>query len=97
MNRFCAPYWVGEAATTQYNYLYNANVDSVFQKRYFSEKSQNGDPVGATPDNKAVNGQLKFDPEWNAYYAGLDDQGGNIAMQRDMAVIMVPSDQAMAE
>lgn len=97
MNRFCAPYWVGEAATTQYNYLYNTNVDSVFQKRYFSEKSQDGNPVGATPDNKAVNGQLKFDPEWNAYYAGLDDQGGNIAMQRDMAVIMVPSDQAMAE
>ena len=97
LNRFCAPYWVGESATTQYNYLYNNNVDSVFQKRYFSEKSQNGNPVGATPDNKAVNGQLKYDPEWNAYYAGLDDQGGNIAMQRDMAVMMVPSDQAMEE
>ena len=97
LNRFCAPYWVGESATTQYNYLYNKNVDSVFQKRFFSEKSQNGNPVGATPDNKAVNGQLKYDPEWNAYYAGLDDQGGNIAMQRDMAVMMVPSDQAMEE
>ncbi len=97
LNRFCAPYWVGESATTQYNYLYNNNVDSVFQKRFFSEKSQNGNPVGATPDNKAVNGQLKYDPEWNAYYAGLDDQGGNIAMQRDMAVMMVPSDQAMEE
>ena len=97
LNRFCAPYWVGESATTQYNYLYNNNVDSVFQKRYFSEKSQDGNPVGATPDNKAVNGQLKYDPEWNAYYAGLDDQGGNIAMQRDMAVMMVPSDKAMEE
>ncbi len=97
LNRFCAPYWVGESATTQYNYLYNTNVDSVFQKRYFSEKSQDGNPVGATPNNKAVNGQLKYDPEWNAYYAGLDDQGGNIAMQRDMAVMMVPSDQAMEE
>ena len=97
LNRFCAPYWVGESATTQYNYLYNTNVDSVFQKRYFSEKSQDGNPVGATPNNKAVNGQLKYDPEWNAYYAGLDDQGGNIAMQRDMAVMMVPSDKAMEE
>jgi len=97
LNRFCAPYWVGEAATTQYNYLYNTSVDSVFQKRFFSEKSQGGQPVGASPDNKAVNGLLKYDPEWNAYYAGLDDQGGNVAMQRDMAVMMVPSDKAMSE
>ncbi len=97
LERFCAPYWVGEATTTQYNYLYDRNVDSVFQKRFFSEKSQGGTPLNATPDNGAVNGLLKFDPEWNAYYAGLNDQGGNIALQRDMAVMMVPSDQAMTE
>lgn len=97
MERFCAPYWVGEATTTQYNYMYDANVDSVFQKRFFSEKSQGGRPLNVTPDNGPVNGLLKFDPEWNAYYSGLDDQGGNIALQRDMAVIMVPSDKALEE
>lgn len=97
LERFCAPYWVGETTTTQYNYLYNQNVDSVFQKRFFSEKSQEGQPLNATPDNGPVNGLLKFDPEWNAYYAGLNDQGGNIALQRDMAVMMVPSDEAMTE
>ncbi len=97
LERFCAPYWVGEATTTQYNYLYDRNVDSVFQKRFFSEKSQEGVTLNATPDNGPVNGLLKFDPEWNAYYAGLNDQGGNIALQRDMAVMMVPSDQAMTE
>ena len=97
LERFCAPYWVGEAVTTQYNYLYDRNVDSVFQKRFFSEKSQEGRALNATPDNGPVNGLLKFDPEWNAYYAGLDDQGGNIALQRDMAVIMVPSDDALTE
>ena len=97
MERFSAPYWVGETSTTQYNYLYNTHVDSVYQKRYFSEKSQGGLPLNATPDNGPVNGLLKFDPEWNAYYAGLDDQGGNIALQRDMAVMMVPSDQAMEQ
>ena len=97
LERFCAPYWVGEATTTQYNYLYDKNVDSVFQKRFFSEKSQGGTPLNATPTNGPVNGLLKFDPEWNAYYAGLNDQGGNIALQRDMAVMMVPSDEAMNE
>ena len=95
LERYCAPYPLDQATTTQYNYLYNTNVDTVFQKRFFSEKSQNGLPVNATPDQGPVNGQLKFDPEWNAYYAGLNDQSGNIAMQRDMAVMMVPSNAAM--
>lgn len=95
LERFCAPYPLDQATTTQYNYLNGTSVDTVFQKRFFSEKSQDGRSVNATPDRGAVNGQLKFDPEWNAYYAGLNDQGGNIAMQRDMAVMMVPSDSAM--
>lgn len=95
LERFCAPYPVDEAITTQYNYLYDTHVDTVFQKRFFSEKSQDGQRLNATPDKGPVNGLLKFDPEWNAYYAGLNDQGGNIAMQRDMAVMMVPSDDAM--
>ena len=95
LERFCAPYPLDQATTTQYNYLNGTNVDTVFQKRFFSEKSQGGRALNATPDRGAVNGQLKFDPEWNAYYAGLNDQGGNIAMQRDMAVMMVPSDSAM--
>ena len=95
LERYCAPYPINQATTTQYNYLYDANVDTVFQKRFFSEKSQDGQSVDKTPDNGAVNGQLKFDPEWNAYYTGLNDQDGNIAMQRDMAVMMVPSDEAL--
>ena len=97
LERYCAPYPLDQATTMQYNYLYDTNVDTVFQKRFFSEKSQNGDPVNTTPDKGPVNGQLKFDPEWNAYYSGLNDQSGNIVMQRDMAVIMVPSDAAMEE
>ena len=95
LERFCAPYPMDQATATQYNYLYDAHVDTVYQKRFFSEKSQDGQPVKNTPDKGPVNGQLKFDPEWNAYYAGLNDQDGNVVMQRDMAVIMVPSDDAM--
>ena len=98
MERFCAPYPDRtQSVTRQYNYLYDTNVDTVFQKRFFSEKSQDGDKLERSPDNKAVPALLKFDPEWNAYFSGLNDESGNIVMQRDMAVIMVPSDEAMEE
>ena len=97
LERYCAPYPLDQATTTQYNFLYDTNVDTVYQKRFFSRKSQGGNPVNSTPDKGPVNGMLKFDPEWNAYYSGLNDQDGNIVMQRDMAVIMVPSDQALNE
>lgn len=97
IERFCAPYPLSQDITTQYNYLYDTQVDTVFQKRFFSEKSQDGRSLNATPDRGPVNGQLKFDPEWNAYYSGLNDQSGNTAMQSNMAVMMVPSNQALEE
>ncbi len=98
MERFCAPYPdLNLTVTRQYNYLYNTNVDTVFQKRFFSEKSQGEDALDETPDHKPVPAKLKFDPEWNDYYAGHNSEEGNIVMQRDMGVIMVPSDEAMTE
>ena len=103
LERFCAPYpdqhpERNGSMTMQYNYLYeNQQVDTVFQKRFFSEKSQGGNPVSITPTNGPVSAKLKFDPEWNEYFSGLNDQGGNIALQRDMAVMMVPSNQAMLD
>lgn len=103
MERFCAPYPDmnpdrAGSMTMQYNYLYeNRQTDTVFQKRFFAEKSQNGNKVTVAPYNGKISAWLKFDPEWNEYYAGLDDQAGNVALQRDMAVIMVPSDEAMNE
>ena len=102
LERFCAPYpdtnpQANGSVTMLYNAQYGTNVDTVFQKRFFSEKSQNGLPLNMTPRRGAVNGMLKFDPEWNAYYTGLNDQAGNIALQRDMAVIMVPSNEALED
>ena len=98
MERFCAPYPdLNLTVTRQYNYLYNTNVDTVFQKRFFSEKSQGENALDETPDHKPVPAKLKFDPEWNDYYAGRNSEEGNIVMQRDMGVIMVPSDEAMTE
>ena len=102
MERFCAPYpdtnpQANGSVTMLYNAQYGTNVDTVFQKRFFSEKSQGGMPLNMTPRRGAVNGMLKFDPEWNSYYTGLNDQEGNVALQRDMAVIMVPSNEALEE
>ena len=99
LERFCAPYPLSRELIQQYNYLYDTNVDTVFQKRFFSEKSQNGVSVNTLPDRmtSVEKIRLKFDPEWNDYYAGLNDAEGNIAMQRDMGVMMVPSDEALDE
>lgn len=102
LERFCAPYPDRNpeqqgSVTMQYNRLYEANVDTVFTKRFFSDKSVGGVSLLQTPAGKAVNGTLKYDPEWNAYYAGLNSEEGNVVMQRDMGVMMVPSDEALTK
>lgn len=95
LERFCAPYYSKEA-TLQYNRIFNLNVDSVYQKRYFSNRSQDGNPLIVTPDNKAVNGILKFDPGWSAYFVNTAvSTTFEKALQQDMAIMMVPSNEAM--
>ncbi|MBO6030689.1 MAG: hypothetical protein J6Q22_04390, partial [Prevotella sp.] len=99
LERFCAPYPDGKdlAKTERYNYLYGTSVDTVYTKRFFNEKNQVA--VNRTPDGGGVPAQLLFDPEWNSYYStsNKDNSEGNAAEQRDMAVMMVPSDDAMKE
>ena len=100
LERFCAPYPdrnpdQNGSVTQQYNYLYGTNVDTVFTKRFFSKKSLNGDPQTQDPNDKYVSSLLKYDPGWNAYFAGLKSEG-NISLQKDMAVMMVPSNEAMS-
>ena len=99
LERYCAPYPDEHpdrdgSLTQQYNRLYpNNQTDTVYQKRFFSNKSQGGTGLYRSPNNGAVT-PLKFDPEWNSYYAG-DASTGNTAIQRNMAVMMVPSNQAL--
>ena len=99
LERFCAPYPDGKdlAKTNHYNYLYNTNVDTVYTKHFFNEKR--GVQIDETPDGGSVPAQLMFDPEWNSYYStsNKDASEGNAAEQRDMAVMMVPTDAAMRE
>lgn len=100
LERFCAPFWVGKEMTEQYNYMYGTNVDSVFQKRFFSLKSQKGAPL-LVDDYENVfsesNDVLTFDPEWNTYFTGSATTSQEERMKADMAVMLVPSNKALDE
>ena len=96
LNRYCAPYYAGDDATREYNRLYNTSIDSLFQKRFFSERSQRGIPLEVTPDEGPVNGLLKFDPGWNQFYSTTTTSTSmNVALQENMGVMLVPSDAAL--
>ena len=96
LNRYCAPYYAGDEATREYNRLYNANIDSLYEKRYFSERSKGAQPLDLTPDEGPVNGLLKFDPGWNKFYSSTTNSTtANVALQENMGVMLVPSDEAL--
>ncbi len=98
LNRFCAPYYAGDNAVSEYNRLYNTSVDSVFEKRYFSKKSRGGVPVDLTPapEEGPVNGMLKFDPGWNQLYSStMALSNTTVAVQENMSLMIVPSNTAL--
>ena len=95
LDRFSAPFY-NATLTERYRLLKGNEVDSVFQKRYFSKRSQNdveldndrgSDPLGNPTGNK-VNYALNFDPGWNTYKAD-----SRTAKEVDMAVIFAPTDE----
>jgi len=98
LERYSAPYY-NATATSNYNRIYNANVDSVYQKRYFALRSQPTNGVEANilaPDGSPVVGTLKFDPGWNGFYAStVTTTGNDVAMQENMAVMLVPTNEAL--
>ncbi len=99
LQRFCAPYPDDKklTRTVEYNRLYEKSVDTVYTKKFFNNKK--GVEVTRTPDGGAAPALLRFDPEWNSYYAASYKSAtdGNAAEQRDMAVMMVPTNKAMQE
>lgn len=97
LNRFCAPYYAGKTQTDEYNRLYpNMHVDSLFEKRYFSERSHGGQPLDLTPEGGPVNGTLKFDPGWNQFYSETTNStAANVALQENMGVMLVPTNAAL--
>ena len=96
LDRFCAPYY---DAQTTLNYNDNAKlnnthqIDSIYQWRYFSERSQGAqalerDPQGVKlPTDKL----LRFDPGWNQYYSSYG------TMLADMGTMFVPTDKSIKD
>ena len=94
LDRFSAPYY--DATTTKnYNDYAEANklahIDSIFQKRYLSTRSQGG-TLTLDPNNNTAQYVLPFDPGWNNYNNGTND-----ASNKDIAAMFVPTDEALTE
>jgi len=95
LNRYCAPYYAGDDATREYNRLYQANIDSLFDKRFFSKHNRSGEVLETTPDEGPASGLLKFDPGWNQFSSVTNTADPNVALQENMGVMLVPSDAAL--
>ncbi len=104
IDRFSAPFY-SSTLTDRYRLIYGNAVDSVFQKRYFSTRSQGntelysdagtdpvGNPNGNTVFNDNANKPLPYDPGWNTYVAD-----SKTAKEQDMAAIFCPTDQKLME
>lgn len=93
LDRFSAPY--ADANTTKaYNDWAMQNgrtqIDQIYQLRYLSNRSQNGEVNNEEPNGGTVyDGLLRFDPGWNQYYPS---SGTTIT---DMGAMFVPNDEAM--
>lgn len=89
LDRFSAPYYNG-ALTQAYRQL-NPAVDSVFEKRYLSARSQGGGALDHDPARNPVSFYLNYDPGWNTYF------NSSHGVQVDMGAMFVPSDVALSK
>lgn len=102
IERFAAPK-DSVGLTRTYNQNKGTSYDSVFVKRYFSDRSagstQSNDVPFKTDKNGAPfddgNTKLKYDPGWNAYVPPI--MNDREPMMEDVALMLVPSDAAMTE
>ena len=97
LQRYSVLDYCGDEVTRAYNANRGTDVDSVFQLRYFSKRSQGGREFTTTHNQKSqANGELSFDPGWNSYYI-VSNEKSETALQQDMAVMLVPSNEALNE
>ena len=91
LDRFAAPYY-NKQLTDQYKALNDIKADSIFEKRYISNRSQGGGKIAKRPDGSSFGEQqfLPFDPGWNQYAVS-----SSTVKEQDMAAMFVPSDAAM--
>jgi hypothetical protein len=97
LQRYSVIDYCGDEVTRAYNANRGTDVDSVFQQRYFSKRSQGGAEFTTTHNQKSQPfGELSYDPGWNSYFV-LSSETSDISLQQDMAVMLVPSDKALTE
>ena len=81
-----------------FNLSKGTNYDSVFVKRYFSDRSFGSTMASSVKfmydkNGNTFDGSLKFDPGWNGYIPEIAND--RQPMMEDMAIMLVPSDQAI--
>ncbi|MBR6016838.1 MAG: fasciclin domain-containing protein, partial [Prevotella sp.] len=95
LDRFSVPFFESNL-TRRYNDYAQAYgkqlIDSIFQMRYFSQRSQGG-KLSVDPNAQAFPNLLNYDPGWNAYTNGMS--GSNELS--DLVAIFVPTDEAMKQ
>ena len=100
IERFAAPDYQA-SLTKAYNNSQGHDYDAVYSKRYFSKYSAGGEEFTVATDkagnthNIGADVTLKYDPGWNAYYPDIFNNRDG--MMEDMAVMLVPSDEALTE
>lgn len=96
IDRFSAPFYNANL-TASYRLLYGNEVDSVFEKRYFSRRSQNYKALnkdeGTTPTaNSTITYALEYDPGWNTLKSdSISDK------EQDMGAIFCPTDEKLIQ
>lgn len=90
--------------TDAYNNSKGTSYDSVFIKRYYSDRSYGSTASGTNAnkkfdtdkDGRTFDGSLLFDPGWNGLYPQMTAKGTD-PMMEDMIVMIVPTDKAFKD
>lgn len=91
LDRFSAPYYSASLTNSLRQQPGYEGVDSVFEKRYLSARSQGATALESTPTGSRVSYYLNYDPGWNTYF------NASHSVYQDIGAMFVPSDDAMAK
>ena len=97
IDRFSVPLY-SSTLTSNYRSFYGNDVDSVFEKRYFTDhdyrsltNDAGNDPIN-DPSGSDVSFALNYDPGWNQY-----QPSDKIDKEQEMGVIFAPTDERLYE
>ena len=94
LDRFSAPYYNANITAQYRSENPGTPIDSIFEKRYFSDRSKGNAALSQDPNGNTVPAQLSYDPGWNMYIAG--ESGTTNNYQNDFGVMFVPTDEALS-